>query len=99
LSGMTVRDDATPDGDIAISITGLRPGEKLYEELLIGDDPTPTAHPRIMKAHEHYLEWFDLQRQLQDLRVGIAADNTEQIQAVLRTCVQGYIAGVVALDS
>ncbi len=99
LSGMTVRDDATPDGDIAISITGLRPGEKLYEELLIGDDPTPTAHPRIMKAHEHYLEWAELERQLQDLRAGIDADDTERIQAVLRTCVHGYVASADASDS
>lgn len=99
LSGMTVRDDATPDGDIAISITGLRPGEKLYEELLIGDDPTPTAHPRIMKAHEHYLEWPQLERQLQALRAGIEADNTDQIQVVLRACVHGYVAGADASDS
>ncbi|MEO7108776.1 MAG: nucleoside-diphosphate sugar epimerase/dehydratase, partial [Rhodoferax sp.] len=99
LSGLTVRDDATPNGDIAISITGLRPGEKLYEELLIGDDPTPTAHPRIMKAREHHLEWAELKQQLEGLRAGIDADNTEQIQAVLRTCVHGYVAGVEALDS
>ena len=99
LSGMTLRDDATPDGDIAIAITGLRPGEKLYEELLIGDDPTPTAHPRIMKAREHYLEWRELERQLQYLRAGIDADNTEQIQAVLRICVHGYVAGADSSDS
>ncbi len=54
LSGHAVRDEANPEGDIEIRITGLRPGEKLYEELLIGDDPSPTAHPRIMKAREGY---------------------------------------------
>ncbi len=52
LSGLRVRDDAEPDGDIAIEIVGLRPGEKLYEELLIGDNPMPTGHERIMKANE-----------------------------------------------
>lgn len=52
LSGLRVRDDDNPDGDIAISIVGLRPGEKLYEELLIGDNPMPTGHERIMKANE-----------------------------------------------
>ncbi|OGQ57681.1 MAG: capsular biosynthesis protein, partial [Deltaproteobacteria bacterium RIFCSPLOWO2_02_FULL_53_8] len=57
LSGLTVRDAANPGGDIEIAITGLRPGEKLYEELLIGDNPSPTAHPRIMKAHEDCLSW------------------------------------------
>lgn len=93
LSGMTVRDEATPDGDITISITGLRPGEKLYEELLIGDNPTATAHLRIMKAHEHYFEWPELDRHLQALRRGVETDDIEQIKDVLRTCVHGYVAG------
>ncbi len=55
LSGLTVRDDGNPDGDIEIVEVGLRDGEKLYEELIIGNDPQPTLHPRIMKAHESYL--------------------------------------------
>ncbi len=90
LSGMKVRNQAHPDGDIEIAITGLRPGEKLYEELLIGDNPTPTAHPRIMKAHEDHLSWPVLELQLQTLRR--AADNSDvaAIKAVLLACVQGY---------
>lgn len=52
LSGRTVRDEKTPNGDIELCITGLRPGEKLYEELLIGDNAMQTLHPRVMKAHE-----------------------------------------------
>jgi FlaA1/EpsC-like NDP-sugar epimerase len=98
LSGMTVRDEATPHGDISIAITGLRPGEKLYEELLIGDNPTPTAHPRIMKAHEHYLEWPALDLQLQALRQGVQADDLLAIKAVLRTCVHGYEGESAASD-
>jgi FlaA1/EpsC-like NDP-sugar epimerase len=90
LSGLTVRDDAHPDGDIAIVITGLRPGEKLYEELLIGDNPTPTAHARIMKAHEDLLEWPVLDAQLVQLRSGIESDDAEAIRVVLRHCVHGY---------
>lgn len=90
LSGMSVRDDANPGGDIAIAIMGLRPGEKLYEELLIGDNPTPTAHPRIMKAHESYLAWPELELQLEVLRRAAGAGDVGQIKAVLQQCVHGY---------
>ncbi|MFZ3129474.1 MAG: nucleoside-diphosphate sugar epimerase/dehydratase [Rhodoferax sp.] len=91
LSGMSVRDDANRTGDIAIAITGLRPGEKLYEELLIGDNPTPTAHPRIMKAHESYLAWPELEQQLETLHRAAGAGDVAQIKAVLQQCVHGYV--------
>ena len=90
LSGMQVRDDANPEGDVEIAITGLRPGEKLYEELLIGDNPAPTAHPRIMKAHEDCLDWSVLELHLQTLRGAAAAGDVERIKAVLKACVHGY---------
>ena len=90
LSGMKVRDAAHPDGDIEIIVTGLRPGEKLYEELLIGDNPALTAHPRIMKAHEDYLPWLELESRLEALRQACEADDTELMKAVLKTCVHGY---------
>ena len=96
LSGMSVRDDANPTGDVTIAITGLRPGEKLYEELLIGDNPTSTIHPRIMKAHESYLEWPELERQLEILHHAAGTGDVGQIKAVLQHCVHGY---TVALDS
>jgi FlaA1/EpsC-like NDP-sugar epimerase len=57
LSGLSVRDEANPSGDIDIMFSGLRPGEKLYEELLIGDNVTPTSHPRILRANEHMLSF------------------------------------------
>jgi len=91
LAGLTVRDEAHPGGDIEIAITGLRPGEKLYEELLIGDNPSPTAHPRIMKAHEDYLSFTELQGHLDTLRVASEGGDVEAIKAVLRVCVQGYL--------
>ncbi|MEP2101066.1 MAG: nucleoside-diphosphate sugar epimerase/dehydratase [Parasphingorhabdus sp.] len=74
LSGLTVRDDAHPDGDIEIEEVGLRPGEKLYEELIIGNDPQSTAHNRIMMAHESYLEQADLDRLLVQIRKCRASD-------------------------
>ncbi|MEO8544339.1 MAG: nucleoside-diphosphate sugar epimerase/dehydratase [Burkholderiaceae bacterium] len=91
LSGLTVRDEQAPDGDIAIEITGLRPGEKLYEELLIGDNPAPTAHPRIMMAHEEYLQWPELETQLDKLRAAVEQDDVDGIKSVLSRCVQGYV--------
>lgn len=68
LSGLTVRDAANPDGDIEICEVGLRKGEKLYEELLIGNSPRPTRHPRIMQARETLLEWGELSQQLEAMR-------------------------------
>jgi FlaA1/EpsC-like NDP-sugar epimerase len=90
LSGLKVRDAANPEGDVEIKVTGLRPGEKLYEELLIGDNPTPTAHPRIMKAHEDCLPWPDLEAQLHALQQATLAEDVLGIKAVLARCVQGY---------
>ncbi len=99
LSGMTLRDESTPDGDIEITITGLRPGEKLYEELLIGDNPTATSHPRIMKAHEQCMQWEDLTQQLSALHAYVAKGDIDGIKTVLKTCVQGYESGSASLDS
>jgi FlaA1/EpsC-like NDP-sugar epimerase len=90
LSGLSVRDGNCPQGDIEIAVTGLRPGEKLYEELLIGEHPEPTAHPRIMKAHEDCLAWDALEPQLNKLRKGADQADLAAIKAVLKSCVQGY---------
>lgn len=67
LSGLSVRNDERPDGDIEIVEVGLRPGEKLYEELLIGNAPSKTSHPRVMKANEEYIPWDRLEPMLQNL--------------------------------
>ncbi len=77
-------------GDIAIEITGLRPGEKLYEELLIGDNPQPTQHPRIMKAHEDYLPWGDLEAQLTELQAALHHNDVAAMKQQLATLVHGY---------
>lgn len=90
LSGLTVRDAEHPQGDIAIEFTGLRPGEKLFEELLIGDHPLPTAHPRIMRAREEHAPWDGMQATLEALRSAAHADDTPTIKALLRQLVPGY---------
>lgn len=98
LSGLRVRDVDRPDGDIEIVVTGLRPGEKLYEELLIGDNPAPTGHPRIMKAHEDYLPWSELQPQLQALQQAAEVGDVTAIKSVMHVCVQGYATQKAELD-
>ena len=67
LSGLSLQDTDHPDGDIAIVETGLRPGEKLYEELLIGDNPEPTNHPRIFRAKEKLWPWPEMRRALDEI--------------------------------
>lgn len=91
LSGMTVKDDAHASGDIEIKVVGLRPGEKLYEELLIGDNPETTVHPRIMKAHEQFLQWEQLLPYLLTLRAAAKAADTLAINDVLTQLVSGYV--------
>ena len=84
LSGRTVRDAGHPEGDIEILITGLRPGEKLYEELLIGDNPVGTGHPRIMKAREEFMHWDVLAPHLDLLREAIRRDEADAITTLVR---------------
>lgn len=91
MSGMTLRDSAHPDGDIEIKVIGLRPGEKLYEELLIGDNPEPTGHPRIMKANEAFLPWPELGKHLATLSAALSANDVVQVQAILRDLVPEYL--------
>ncbi len=90
LSGLTVQDESNPEGDIGIEITGLRPGEKLFEELLIGDNPEPTSHPRIMKAHDDYIPWHDLEKKLNTLLIALDVNDIDVIRAMLEQLVPGY---------
>jgi FlaA1/EpsC-like NDP-sugar epimerase len=90
LSGLTVLDSSNPMGDIEIQVTGLRPGEKLYEELLIGDNPLPSSHPRIMKAHEEFLPWDELESKLNILNGALESNNVPVIRTLLKELVPGY---------
>jgi hypothetical protein len=90
LCGLRVRDANNPAGDIEIKVTGLRPGEKLYEELLIGDGAEPTTHTRIMKAHESFLPLPELQDHLADLGRHIESGDMAAVRALLERLVSGY---------
>lgn len=90
LSGLTVRSEAQPNGEIAIEFSGLRPGEKLYEELLIGDNVTSTGHPMIMRASEEYLPWDELCQILRRLLSLAEQCKCDEIRVILQETVSGY---------
>jgi UDP-N-acetylglucosamine 4,6-dehydratase len=93
LSGLEVRDDNNPDGDIAIEYIGLRRGEKLYEELLIGENTTGTSHPRIFKNSEPVLAYAELVAALERLDDAIQRHDEADLQEMLRATVEGYRPG------
>ncbi len=90
LMGLTVENDDNPDGDIEISYTGLRPAEKLYEELLIGNNVTGTEHPSILRAEEDFLGWDELQRLLDRLWNACLRMDCAEGRELLLKGVQGY---------
>ncbi|WP_090270553.1 nucleoside-diphosphate sugar epimerase/dehydratase [Thalassobius taeanensis] len=87
-AGFTVRDKDHPHGDIAIKVTGLRPGEKLIEELLISTDMLTTPHPKILRAQESYLSEIEMANALRDLKQAIVADDPKAARAVLARWVE-----------
>jgi len=91
LSGLEVRDEVHPEGDIAIEYIGLRRGEKLYEELLIGENTTGTSHPRIFKNSEPILPFEELAAALERLEEAIQKLDTAELQETLRATVEGYV--------
>ncbi len=90
LSGLDIRDEHNLEGDIELAYSGLRPGEKLYEELLIGDNVKGTKHSRIMQASEEYLTLPKLQERLDNLKIALAEAEKENIKMSLTTIVDGY---------
>jgi FlaA1/EpsC-like NDP-sugar epimerase len=90
LSGFTVREESNLDGDIEIQFTGLRPGEKLYEELLIGDNVVGTAHPKIMRAEELVIDWEQLEQVLSCLSLANENDDCVAARDILLTTIDGY---------
>lgn len=90
LSGFSHKDEHNPDGDIEIQFTGLRPGEKLYEELLIGDNTLLTSHTRIMRASEKRLTWEELHPFLLRLEMAVKAENSDAIREILKLVVPEF---------
>jgi FlaA1/EpsC-like NDP-sugar epimerase len=90
LSGLEVRNALHPDGDIEINFTGLRSGEKLHEELLIGDDLEPTQHPGILRAYEQYLGWPQLEEKLNALKTALSVNDVPIIRTLLQQIVIEY---------
>ena len=90
LSGLEVKDKFHPDGDIEIEFTGLRPGEKLYEELLIGGNTSETDNPKIMRAEEEMLAWDDLKLIIDELERAIDSCNQDKLRQLLIEAVPGF---------
>ena len=91
LSGLRIRDEQNPDGDIEIDIIGLRPGEKLYEELLISNNPKPTLHPRIMRAEEEFIPWVQFEAKIKSLERALNVNDIGLIRLMMQELVAGYI--------
>jgi len=90
LMGLEVKDDENPNGDIEIQYTGLRPGEKLFEELLIGDDPIKTSHPRIMKGRELALSWSAVEKILFQIDHYSHQFDCDAVRSILLDAPLGY---------
>lgn len=91
LSGLSLRSEANPNGDIAIEFTGLRRGEKLYEELLIGDNVSATEHPMIMRANEEHLPWEPFKQAMGSLLEAVERDDYVRVRELLCATVSGYV--------
>ena len=98
LTGLTVRNETNPDGDIEIEYSGLRPGEKLFEELLIGSDVTGTEHPMIMRAIEPSPSWEEARELLSELTIAVNRIDCRQVMAVLEKAVKEYRSSPVIHD-
>jgi FlaA1/EpsC-like NDP-sugar epimerase len=90
LTGFTERTPQRPHGDIEIAFTGLRPGEKLFEELLIGKDCEPTDHPGILRANEEFTPWEQLERIIQRFEAAIDRHDVSEVRSLLEATVRGY---------
>ena len=90
LSGLSIKDKLNNKGDIEIQITGLRPGEKLYEELLLSENPKKTKHPKIFRSEEPFIEYAKLEKEINSLKEIILENDLENIRKKLKKVVTDY---------
>ena len=90
LSGLSIKDNKNPNGDIEVKIIGLRPGEKLYEELLIGDNPEKTIHPKILKTTENHIPFHELELYLNNLKSLLDDNKIYEVKKVLDESIKLY---------
>ena len=89
-SGLQLKNKKNPKGDIEILITGLRPGEKLFEELLIEDNSLPTKHSKIFKAQDDFMPWDQLEAEIASLQKFVYKNDIKNISIILTKLVTGY---------
>ena len=97
-SGLTIKDEDNPEGDIEMKIIGLRPGEKLYEELLIGENPQETSHDKIKKAQDPFIPFYDLNLDLDILSKQLQNNNIHEIKKILEKLVSTYKSNTKIVD-
>ena len=90
LSGFSIKTKENPTGDIEIKIIGLRPGEKLYEELLVGDNPQKTIHSKILKTNDPYIQFDKLDKDIENLRLLLEKNNAKEVKVFLEQIINSY---------
>jgi FlaA1/EpsC-like NDP-sugar epimerase len=98
LSGLTIKDENNNEGDIEIKIIGLRPGEKLYEELLLGNNPKKTHHPKIQKAQDSFIPFNQLEADLNNLKTLLYHNKVLEVKELLAKIVKTYQSNSTIVD-